>query len=435
MRLPARRPSWKLFFPRLCALFMLTSCGASLAVRAAQSGNQASLRSAIAQERSTGKLDRGRVLDIAREVARREIRGSSPPEAIAQIEEARGCARPLDDALESRARQTDDVGATAKLTLLDSISSGSERQGEDLQRRYGGSPNPLWRAVAARAATGGELAAPRRRFDVDPDERVRLAALRAGLERAERTDAPILLDVARRDPNPLAQSLAVRALGPVADSGTVLALRDLFATADEGLRQSIVDAWGHREAASAGGLREIIRVAEGDRGAPAIEAGSVLQRFKTEQDAAAIGTRALVRGIGTGIARDRVLAIMDAPLADPAVGDALRKSARSEEPAVKAASLVRLSEDPATRSQALLELWAMQKAGLRIGLLALARARVPEAGHLLEQDLSSKDAATRLSAMRALVGLGQVTGAADLLADDDARVRMATACTMLAAPR
>jgi HEAT repeat protein len=262
-----------------------------------------------------------------------------------------------------------------------------------------------------------------------------LAALRAGLELADRADRATLLDVARHDPNPLAQSLAVRALGPIADAQIVLALVDLFATADEGLRQAIVDAWGHEVAASAGGLHEVIRVAENDAGAPAIEAASVLLRFAAREDAAAIGTRTLVQAIGRGVPRNRTLAIADAPLHAPAVVDALRKAAKSEESSVRAAALARLSESPDTRPQALLELWAMQKAGLRVALLALARAGVPETGHLLEDDLSSKDEGTRLSAMRALVGLGQLTGAADLLADDDARVRMTTSCTMLAARR
>jgi hypothetical protein len=325
-----------------------------------------------------------------------------------------------------------DVGAAATLALFD--GGAAAENGADGLRRYGASSNPLWRAVAARGAVGEELGPSRRAFYVDPDERVRFAAFRAALEKDDRADRMALLEAARLDPNPLGQALASRALGRVANGEVVLALRDLYARADEGVRQSIVDAWGQREAAASGGLRELIRVAESDRGAPSIEAGWVLLRFARERDAAAIGMRALLRGMGDGLARDRVLAIMDAPAADAQVAAALGKAARSTDPAVRIAALSRLAESKVTREKAQSELGAMTKAGSKQALYALARTGDRWAARGVATDLSSADRETRLAAAGVLIGIGELASAADLLADPDAHVRMTTACALLTAP-
>jgi hypothetical protein len=212
----------------------------------------------------------------------------------------------------------------------------------------------------------------------------------------------------------------------------VLGLRDLYARADDGLRQSIVDAWGQPASASAGGLAELIRVAENDKGAPAIEAGWVLLRFKAEQNAAAIGTRALLRAMKEGLSRDRMLAIMDAPIEDPAVLDALRKAATTGDPSVKCAALSRLAGVRETRAQALLDLRELAKGGVREAVVALARADDADAIDTIRKSLASNDSGARLSAMRTFIGMGKPASAAELLGDGDPHVRMSASCAILA---
>ena len=187
----------------------------------------------------------------------------------------------------------------------------------------------MYRAVAARAAVGEQLGPARRKYFNDPDEKVRLAALRASLEVPDHSDAHRLLEMARLDPNPLAQALAVRAFGPIANAEHVVALHDLFVTADEGLRQAIVDAWGQSGAAEAGGVSELIRVRRGRAGVAGDRAGWVLLKFPAEPRAKEVGTRALLRGMSDGLSRDRILAVMDAPLVEGEVLDTLRKLAKS----------------------------------------------------------------------------------------------------------
>jgi hypothetical protein len=370
------------------------------------------------------------VHELAQATGERELSRSTASQTLARIDEARACARPLSDSLEALARSPDDVGAAATLALLEETTGGKD--GERRLRRFGASPNALWRAVAARAAVGDELGPARRTFYMDADERVRLAALRAALEEADHADRSALLEAARVDPNPLARALASRALGAIADDSVVIALRDLYARSDEGLRQSIIDAWGQKEAADAGGIGELIRVAENERGTAPVEAGWVLLRFTGVERAPPAGTRALIRAIGEGLARDRVLAIMDAPIADPRVEGALRKAAMSPDLPVRIAALSRLAESRAAHDDALRGLTELVKDGSHEALYTLARTGDRVALRGVSADLTSPNADTRLSAGLVLVGLGEFDRAADLLADPDAHVRMTTACHMLA---
>jgi hypothetical protein len=398
-------------------------------MRAAQQGDFVALRAAIASERAQGRLDRSAVRKLAKQTAERELTRSAPAETMTRIDEARACARPLSGALETLAKTPGDVGASATLALLEQWAA--DEDGQRLLREHGASPNALWRAVAARTAIGEELGPARRTFYADGDERVRLAALRAALEKEDHADRRPLLEVARLDPNPLARSLALRGVGGIADADVVLALRDLYPRSDENLRQSIVDAWGQKEAAAAGGIREIIRIAETERGSPSIEAGRVLLHFTNDAEAPATGTRAILRSIGEGLTRDRVLAISDAPIADPRVVEALRKAATSADPAVKTAALSRLLESRAAHDEALRTLDALAKSGSHEATYALARAGDRAAARTVAKDLVAPEPEARLEAGRVLVGAGQLAEAADLFADADAHVRMTAACTVL----
>jgi hypothetical protein len=415
----------------LSALGLFASgCGVSASMRAAEKGDLVALRAAIAAERARCTLEPDDVRKIAKKTAERELTRSDAAAALLRIDEARACVRPLEGTLDSLAGAPGDVGASATLALLE--DGGGDKNGERQLREHGASPNPLWRAVAARAAVGAELGPARRTFYTDADERVRLAAFRAALERGDRADRAALVEAARLDPNSLGRALASRALGAIADAEVVLGLRDLYARADEGLRQSIVDAWGQSAAASEGGMRELFRVAENERGAPSIEAGWILLRFTQIDTAPAAGTWVLLRGIDEGLVRDRTLAIAHAPLADARIVDALRKAATSTEPTVKTAALARLLESHATRDEAMRALDAMSKAGSREALYTLARAGDGAAARAVAKDLAAADAETRLAAGRVLIGGGALDRAADLLADADPHVRMTAACAVLA---
>jgi HEAT repeat protein len=240
-----------------------------------------------------------------------------------------------------------------------------------------------------------------------------------------------LLESGRLDPNPLAQSLAVRAAGGIGSSRVVVGLRDLYLTADEGLRQSIVDGWARPAAAKSGGLRELEDTATNGRGSPSIEAAARLLTLGSAQ--ASLGTVVLLRAMNDGLARDRILAVAHVPLADARVVLALEKLEQSPDQTVRAAALSRLAEIPGSRERALGELRAMAERGVPVALMALARARDRWAAKMLVRGLASPRADTRLAVARALNDLGEASGAAEVLGDPDPRVRMTLSCAILSA--
>jgi HEAT repeat protein len=410
---------------------LLTACAAPQSRRAAQNGDFAGVRAAIASERSRGVFDNDRARDLARAVADREIRTSRGLAAAARIDEARACATELTDSLERRAKGKDDDAAQATLVLLD--TQKADVDGARLWKQHADDLNPLWRAVAARAQVGLPRGAMRRKSYVDADERVRLAALRAALEAVDPADAAPLLEAARLDPNHLAQSLAARAAGAIGSPRVVIGLRDIYGTADEGLRQSIVDGWARPAAASAGGMRELEQTASNEHGSPSIEAAANLLRFGGEP--ATLGTVVLVRSMSEGLARDRVLAVNDAPVNDLRVVSQLETLEHGRDPAVRAAALGRLAEVPASRNRALVELRSMAAQGGTPALFALARAHDRAAIPMLERRLTAPKGDDRAAAARALSELGEPARAADLLADPDPRVRMTVSCAILSAPK
>src|SRR5262249_37154015 len=141
--------------------------------------------------------------------------------------------------------------------------------------------------------------------------------------------------------------------------------------------------------------------------------------------------RALVRAIGDGLTRDRVLAIHDAPVADPWVVEALRKAAAAADPAIKTAALSRLLESRAAHDEALRTLDALAKSGSSEALYVLARTGDHGAARGVAKDLTAPEPEMRLAAGRVLIGVGELDRAADLLADADAHVRMTAACAVL----
>lgn len=419
-----------------CVAAAALACAASPAKRAARAGDYAALRAALADDLGRGKLDRARARDIAEAVGSREILASRPPSSLAPIEDAQSCAHHLSDALETRAGWDDDGGAMAMLVLMDG-QAGAWRSPDSkkLVGDFGGSGRPLFRAVAARAAIGSQYGTERRRFFVDPDEKVRLAALRAAMTIADPADRAPLLETTRVDPNPLARSLAIRALGGIGGADTVLALRDRWATADEGLREIIVDAWGSRASGADGGLREILSVAETEHGAPAIEAGLVLLGGRPGEREKAAGLAAVLAGIKDGLERDRKFAISMAPLDYAQLKDAIDRACSAAPPSVRTSACARLSEIPASRTQAIASLQAIAQAGSKEAVFALAQAGDRSVLPKLLPEAASAEKRTRILALRALVDLGEIGRAAQLLADPDALVRMTTACALLLSTR
>jgi hypothetical protein len=426
----------------------VAACASSPAMRAAESGDHATLCQAIAAREARGSLSNREAASLARSVAAHDLETASPADAVARVDDVLPCARELDGALSTRMAIHDAAGAAAALARLDA-------RGWDLDdaRQHAGDADPAWRAVGARALVRAVDRHARLLALVDGSPAVRREAARAAGDARDAADVRPLSEVARLDPEPIVRTQAVRAMAALSGGEVADALRDLWAGGDDGLREDIALAlsspplWG-----SAG--REALRglVASG-HGPGAIEgAAAVLRHPDAGPELTSLAVGRLVQAVQSGSRVTRLQAIAQASLDRPELLDAVRTCAHDDDLEVRIGALTRLAGR--ARSGAADTRAAADAADATTALEALARpesdfgpqARFALGGALpgtgdrriqawLEQDLASASPAERLGAATALANLGVSARAATLLADGDPSVRDRAACTLMMADR
>jgi len=430
-------------------LVLLCQCGGSASLRAVEAGRLAGLSAVVAAEVKRGELDADEAVELARAVLRRDVAGASGEEGASRLRGLTGCARPLDDALERRA-ETADAAAAAAAAMVRLEAGLSPR--EDFVRwasEAPGGPRAAFRPVGARALSGAEDGELRRKLFLDGDQEVRLAALRAAQRAASASDTDAVLEAARVDPFPMARTQAVRAAGAIGGERVVLALKDIWGTADPILRQAIADAWGTPASIDAGGRRELSWAADTQGGAPAIAAAYALVRAGNRATPIPTGPGVegalgvIERAMKSGVTHERTFAITIAPLSVPPLQKAVIEASSDTDEAVALAALSRRLDTPflrggasaADRPALIARLLQAASSGEKMrGLVArnaLARAGAREVLPLLDRDASSADAQARKAAGVAFVALGELPRAAVLAVDGDARVRDGVACSML----
>ena len=128
-------------------LILLASCAPQPPVRTALQGSLAELKRDIRSAQQAGKLDRARVVKLARAVGERELTSAQGTNGALRVRSLRSCARPLRSAMERRAEGDDDVAAELTLILVETHAADRTA----LLNRHARSPSGAWRAVAARA--------------------------------------------------------------------------------------------------------------------------------------------------------------------------------------------------------------------------------------------------------------------------------------------
>jgi HEAT repeat protein len=413
----------------LSAGLALVSCSMPAYVKTAYFGDLPTLKKEIRTAASARTLDRTKVLALAQAVARREVLSARGDDAVERIQASRACLSAVEPELRERSDASDDAGAESLLLLVeaDRISGGQ------FVRRYSESPSGAFRAVAARVTAPSEYAALRRKFYVDPDERVRRAALRAAFAAADPADVDALLEAARLDPDGRSRSLAARAVGAIGGLHASLALKDVWVSADAIVRLSIVEAWGMPRVFASGGAAELLQLAESLRSLASIAAAGEL--FRIGQAGAPEGLAVLVRAVGEGTTDERVVAIELVPLTDRGAVAALEKAAKSDDSTVRVVSLARLLENSGHRAAARNELRTLAKGAdgaARQARAALAMAGDASVAPLLSAGLDGDEASIREQAAIGLFRLGRPAEMASALADSDPAVRMSVACSLLA---
>jgi HEAT repeat protein len=402
-------------------------------VRTALQGDLASLKRDISNAQHEKQLTPGLAVNLAQAVGEREVMSAEGNFGAQRVRSLRGCARPLRSVMEKRANGDDDVSAELDLILL---------EGHVLDRvtsvnRYATSQSAGFRAVAARAAIRPIDTDLRKRFFVDPDQRVRRAAFGAAYDAHDASELEAVLEAARVDPDPQSQSLAARAAGSIGGERAVLALKDLWAQGDDALRIAIVDAWTERASLVSGGARELSVVSDSG-GVPALSAAYALLRAGGAE-AAPAGAQ-LRHAILEGTDDEKRLALNVVPL-DAANEAAIVEASQEASPELRVVAFARLSTLPARRNEAIVALRNLANAPARsegelrtrdAAVSALAQAGDDSVGATLVKNLSSADLQTRWHAARALTSLGDYANAATALADDDASLRADIACAILA---
>ena len=432
MKLRVRRVVECFAAASLC-LVLVGACGPKPPARTALTGNLAELKRDIRSAQQAGKLDQSAVVELARAVAERELTAAQGAEGAQRVRSLRSCSTSLRSAMQRRARSDDDVAAELTLVLLE--MGAAERT--ELLHRYARESSGAWRAVAARATARPIDTDLRKAFFVDPDERVRRAALRTAWEVHDSGELEALLEAARVDPDPQSQSLAIVAAGTIGGERAVLALKDLWARADDATRIAIVDAWTARASFVAGGARELSLAAESGAGLAAVSASYALARAGGADSA--VANARLRRDISDGSDDEKRLALSVAPM-NSETEAAIAQAAKQGNPELRVVALARLLGVEKRRSEALAALRELANAKANSeserrarsdAQSALAQAGDESVKPMLIQNLRDQAAGTRARAARGLAYLGDYSDAATALADDEGGVRSDVACFLL----
>lgn len=412
----------------------MTGCGVSAAVQAARDHDIPRLASAIVAEGKSGELDDGEVEDIARALAKSEIREAKGDPGVIVIESLGECAESVEGALEDRSEKDDDVAAASGALLL-SHKLVSDDAYADLAIEK--DQRPMWRALGARSLVGDEdFILVRLPLFRDLDQHVRLSALEAAEAFSVPGDFDELYEAARLDPLPSARHAATRALGVIGGPRVVQVLRDLWNTSNASGRRAIAIAWATPKTFEAGGKEELLWAAQNTEGDGAIYASIALARVSADESSergAALGV--LTRAIKLGTRSERVSAISMAPSSKDVL-DAIRFAKDDSDVGVSLVAWSRLhTEGTADEIKKSID-----------KLFEIAKGENPEAPRaqeelawfgevrvkpLLEAQLKSENAYARVIGGRGLIALGEYVKAAPNLGDPSTDVRVQTACAVL----
>lgn len=435
------RRSFAAVLPLAAALssVALSGCATLPAVRAAEAGQFEGLRASLAADVAAGRLSLGDAVSFARAVASGEIARAKGVEGAQRIKSFTSCAREVDSALDDRSDTHDDLGAVAAMVRVDAGITSPGRFSR-WARTAPTAPEAAWRALGARSLTSDDDGKLRRKMIADPDEEVRRAALRAAFEADDPDDVEAVIEAARVDPSPAARAAAIRAAGGIGGERAVLALKDIWARADDTVRAQIVDAWATNRAFKSGGRRELVWVMDNHHGAPALAAALVLAGAGGEGSVEAQGV--LERLVKEGSTAARVHAIEAAPLSFPGIRAAVLKAESDHDDAVAVAAMVRRFEAPRdlggpadakAREDLAARLLKSADAGSVAARGALARAHDVRLRPMLERDGAAKEGKLRAQAGTALAVLGDLRLAAVVAADPEPAVRATVSCAILRA--
>ncbi len=419
-----RRTSIGTLSPILGAL-LIFGCASHPAAKHARDGDFGELRSAVDARPPTAQQARS----LARKVLSYEIQHADNKKDRSFIKTIRGCSAETLPALRERAKTKDGAGAEAALVLLE-LKQLSDP--EDFAQETDGA----WRALAARASV--DSAKARAKYYLDPDERVRQAALDAARDARSDKDIDALLEIARLDPDPVTRSRALLTLGYFESSKISSALRDLYPKLDQPLKLAVVQTWSAPPLYRHGGRRELERLISQKNGLDVVAAASILAR-DTDKKVSNPALARLTRFMTAGTTEERRLALVTMPVHHPQTTRLLLDEAHAEDNEVAVIAWSRLLSHTKYKKAAEDKLLELRSAHDNSSLALQAEAALAASGsiavlELLSQRLSDENPKARKLAALGLIRLGELSQAAPLIADPDQQVRRTVACRISGAP-
>ncbi len=415
-------------------------CASSGAVKPAREGRFPEARAAVNSEIQAGTMGPRAAALVARAIVKGEVERAQGDEGLARLRELSACAKQVDDALSSRSKKRDYLGAMSAILLIDAGVESPRGWSSWLDTPLD-APEAPFRALGARSLRSGGDGDQRRKLFLDGDEEVRRGAMRAAADAADEDDAEGLLEAGRLDPMPAARGQAVRSAGVIGGERVVLALKDLWPQGDVSLREAIVEAWSQGRSYEAGGAAQLHWVIDSERGRPQIAAALVVLD-KDDSSTGALGV--LERAVHEGATSERVHAIEVVPLENKTLREAVLKAQDDPDEVVAVAATGRLLDakekhgglpdgERAARFEKLMALASGTTAGSGPAKLVLARFRAPGVEPLLLKDAEATEPRVRAEAGAALAAYGNLPRAVAIAADPIPRVRTSVSCAVLKA--
>jgi len=407
---------------------LVQACAERPWITEARTGSLANLKRYTEVASSRHQFDEKGIERLATAVAEREIATANDRDAYQRVLGLRPCVSELYWSLRRQSVKRNESAAAANLLLLDSGWQDSDQR----LRSFGDDTDGAWRAVTVRASQSQSLRPLVYRALLDPESRVRYAAIMTIRANPLPGDGRALFEVVRLDPDDSLRLLAMATLGETGDQQTMLLARDLWDTMDEPLRLAFLQALALPNMSKVVGFDMLLRTMQLDDALSGLVAASLLYRTESRYSRSALGR--LMRGLRSGASSEQLLALATLGMREAELLPEITRLAREGVPYVRVASLDLLlnsARDIATCRQRLESIAMSRDADADEANRVLAlHGNFPAMGRL-EKRLNGVLASERLAAARVLVNLKQWDAVAIALADDHPDVRLTTACLVL----
>jgi hypothetical protein len=409
---------------------LVQACAERPWITEARTGSLANLKRYTEVASARHQFDEKAIERLAAAVAEREIATADDQDAYQRVLGLRPCVSELYSSLRRQSRKRNDTAAAANLLLLDAGWMDSDQR----LRSFGDDTDGAWRAVTVRASQGQSMRPRVHRALLDPDSRVRHAAIMAIRANPMTGDGGALFEVVRLDPDDSLRTFAMATLGETGDQQSMLLARDLWDAMDESLRLAFLQALALPEMSKPLGFEVLSRVMQLDDAMTGLVAASLLYRSESRFSRSALGR--LVHSLHSGTSSEQLLVLATLGMREADLLPDIIRLTREGVPFVRVAALgllIKSGRDLATCRQRLQSIGTSRDVDADEANRVLAQQGNESAIGRLEKRLTGVLASERMAAARVLVNLKRWDAVASALADDHPAVRLSTACQVLSA--